>query len=138
MRSAQTISAPKPATSSFVVFHGTAVNYLDSFQTSSPRVYQYNHVERRAFCTSTDFDEASRFAIRHTPANDLNSPGVVLEFDASAVSPRNYAHAKDRATMWDEREVVFFDTRKLRLVAVWRLLARGWERAEIELGCNSC
>lgn len=112
------------------VFHGTAANYVPSFLKSSPKVALQRHTRRAAFCTSLSFNEAARFAIRHTPANDFKSPGVVLEFDARQVSPHQFQAVKDTNTMWNEQEIAFFSTDRLRLVAVWKLLPAGWTRQQ--------
>lgn len=127
----QTNSAQPPVTT---VFHGTACNYIDLFRKEGPRVSGQRHLPKWAFCTSTDFKEAERFAIRHTPANDLNKPGIVIEFDASLCSPKQYKHVKDVATMYDEKEVAFFKTSGLRIVAVWWLRSDGWVRVPEPVG----
>lgn len=51
---------------------------------------------------------------------------MVLEFDCSAVPDGAWARVRDTATMWEEREVAFYRTERLRLVAVWRLGRSGW------------
>ena len=114
------------------VYHGTAANYLPSFQKRGPDLLRQRHLnDKRAFCTSKSPVEAERFAIRNTPSNDLTKCGIILEFDASKVAKKDYCEAKDNRTMFDEKELAFFNVKKLKLIAYHRLEKGGWKRIKL-------
>ena len=66
------------------------------------------------------------FAFRKTPAADFlmskfDNTGIVIEFDMSKLTGKDYVMAKDTRALIDEKEVSVIKPKKLRMVAYWKI-----------------
>lgn len=118
------------------LYHGTADYNLYSFSSGEiikyPRVYIKGF--KSAFCASLKFDEAKYFALRKTPMSDLSRTGIVIEFNGDGlVENKDFVFSVDSRAMRDEGEASILNTKKLKLVAYWKLNHgnQKWEREEI-------
>jgi hypothetical protein len=119
-----------------ILYHGTADYNLPAFASHEIRKYPRAYIKgfKSAFCTSLQFDEAKYFALRKTPMNDLSRTGVVLEFDGgNLIENKDFVFSVDSRAMRDEREASILNTKKLKLVACWKLNHKNqkWEREEV-------
>jgi len=82
-------------------------------------------------CCSSSFDEAQFFALRKTPASDMNRTGVIIEFDAN-LADNEYQSISSSGLLRNEKEIAVLNTKKLQPVAIWRFGIRGWQRHILE------
>lgn len=116
-----------------IVFHGTGHYVLPLVLKKGLAKYQYPHVPVPCACTSTDFNAASRFAIRKTSADDFRAgliSGVVLEFNLAGVEGKDYTPAKG-SSLQEEYEIAVLNIKRLTLVAVWKYDSK-WVRHPLE------
>ena len=127
-----------PSIKTFTVYHGTASYELDSFLSSKPRIRLHRHIQRECFCTSKKLEEAAFFALRKTPANDLNKTGIVIEFECKdMVYKKDYERVKDSRAIRNEREIAVYNTDKMIVIAFWHF-ENGWKRETPKLErCSS-
>lgn len=78
-------------------------------------------------CCSTSLEEAGFFALRKTPASDINRTGIVIEFDAD-LAKDDYREIESRGLLRDEREIAVLNTKRLQPIAIWRFGPHGWQR----------
>ncbi len=118
-----------------ILFHGTGNYNLDSFLKEGIRLYVRHDHNRPVFCTSLSFKEAAFFALRKTPIDDkeFKNCGVVLEFELSKKANEgiDYALYKDCRAIRDEKEVVIYSKKSVKLVAVHKFVNDSWERLVI-------
>lgn len=112
------------------VYHGTARYNVLRFTKGIqkwPQVHTPRH--KAALCTSKSFKEAAFFAMRKTPANDLDKTGVVLQFelDPTSVEGKDYVQVRDSVALRNENEIAVFNVDKLRLVSVWNIEDDEWK-----------
>lgn len=115
------------------LFHGTANYNLKSFMDNGALLYPRHYLpkSKKAFCTSISLEEAAVFAFRKTPANDITQVGIVLEFDGSKLTKKDFMKATDNRAMRKEKEVAVLNSKKLKLVAYHKLMGDEWVRVEI-------
>lgn len=77
------------------------------------------------------------FALRKTPANDLNKTGIVIEFEClNMVYKEDYERVKDLRAIRNEREVAIYNTDKMTVTAFWHF-ENGWKREILKPeGCS--
>ena len=103
------------------IYHGTAEYSLKGFLNSEPKKYIRSYLPLREACfsCSTAFEEAAKFALRRTPANDLSKTGIVLEFLVfDNINRKEFLYCQDPKSFIDEKEIVIFNVKKIKLVAV--------------------
>ncbi|HKZ43106.1 MAG TPA: hypothetical protein VJ044_19260, partial [Candidatus Hodarchaeales archaeon] len=102
-----------------------------------PRTHPQRHLNgKRTFCASTEFGIAAMFAFRKTPAADFlmskfDNTGIVIEFDMSKLTGKDYVMAKDTRALIDEKEVSVIKPKKLRMVAYWKFINNKWDKINI-------
>lgn len=117
-----------------VLYHGTACYELESFLSKGVEV-QPRRIGKPAFCATTEFKEATFFALRKTPAVDLSKTGIVLEFDACRLRPDEYCEFDDQHAMRREYEIRVFDGSALYLIAYHEYDEGAWNRVDLtEIG----
>ena len=113
-----------------IVYHGTGDYNLEGLLTTLPMRRTRSYVRRKCFCTTTNFNIATLFAIRQTTFEALRSglvSGIVLEYDLGGVADKDYAQARDPSALQIEREIAVFNVSRLQLRAVWRMRDK-WRR----------
>lgn len=114
------------------IYHGTGSYSLESFLKEGPRKTPRMYLNgKRTFCASLSFDVSAMFAFRKTPAADFlmskfDNTGIVLEFDASKLTNKDYVMARDSRSLIDEKEVSVIKPERLKLVAYWRYVNNEW------------
>lgn len=115
------------------LYHGTSAYNLTQFLTTSPIKRLYRHRKKKGFCTTVSFEEASYFAIRKCSINDFlenkDNYGIVLEFEFDG-DAHDFEEVKHYNTLRNEKEVMIFNTKKLKLVAYYQYQKDKWERGE--------
>lgn len=116
-----------------IVYHGTAnwsiKGILKTGPHTRPRVYV--HSNRPSFCTTTDFQIAALFAFRKISTEDYAKglfPSGVMEFELSGEEGLDYEKAVDGRCIQDEKEIVVYNVKRLKLKAIWRNHNGQWER----------
>lgn len=114
------------------LYHGTSSYNLESFLTSLPRKRMYWHCIKKGFCTSVSFEEASFFAIRKCSIDDFKAGcknyGIVLEFDFNYTRLEDCQEIMAGNTLRDEKEIIVFNVKNLKLVAIYRYRDDQWNR----------
>lgn len=111
------------------LYHGTACYEQESFLRNGVEVPPRT-IGKSAFCASTEFEEATFFALRKTPMSDLTKTGIILEFDSARLCPDEYCEF-DAHALRHEYEIRVFDGRALYLIAYHEYDDGVWRRVEL-------
>ena len=113
-----------------LLYHGTWAYNLESFKKDGAKVSPRRYTSP-AFCTSQSFQEATFFALRKTPVNDLSQTGIILEFDAWRLRSGEYISYDAGGLLRDEKEIRVIDTTYLCLLTFHRYVDGTWSREEV-------
>lgn len=117
------------------LFHGTGNYNLNGFIMNGINLHIRRDYDKPSFCTSLSFKEAAYFAFRKTPIYDVKfkNCGIVLEFvsDSRIKEGRDFAYYVDTKAIRNEREVIIFNRRIIKLIAYWKYENDNWERISL-------